>query len=378
MQIFTEKWINLHNEIDISSLEEGCTKDGFIANDLLMPKLYIPKYYLSTDGYLKDQKFSIQLSNCKKKSNGEIYLKYGYFVMNDVHFSDQYFFIKENKYQDYNFKINHSNDRRSLAHFLPEAMVFKNLNDSEIIEETCFLCLPSRGHYSNYGAFLTQIITQIQEFKKLNKSIKIAINKTTQWQKNLLKYFFPDLTFIEIDVWPMEKSIFFKKVIIPFKKDAIALSESDVDFFRKKSIYKNSNRKIFLSRLTQRKGGRQLTNEYEIINYLKNKNFEIIFPEYKTPQQMIEILGEAKYVFGVGGAGMFNCVFCKPNTKFLSIEGGRWATVHSKMFSAMSLDYSIVQPNPILPIDEIFNLGQCESYVNIDEFINFVETNYNL
>ena len=378
MQIFTEKWTELHNEIHVSSLEEGCTKDGFIANDLLMPKLYAPKHYLSTNEYLKDQRFPTQLNNCKKKLNGEIYLKYGYFVMNNVHFSDRYFFLKKNKYQDYNFIISHANNERSLAHFLPEAIVFKNLNDSEIIEETCFLCLPSRGHYLNYGAFLTQIVTQIQEFRKINKFIKIAVNKMTEWQKNLLKYFFPDLTFIEIDVWPMAKSFYFKKIIIPFKKDATVLSQNDIAFFKKKSIYKNSNRKIFLSRLSQKQTARKLTNEYQIINYLKNKNFKIIFPEDETPQQIAKILGEAEYVFGVGGAGMFNCVFCKPNTKFLSIEGGRWAPVHSKMFSAINLDYSIVQSHPVLPIAEITNLAQCESYVNMDEFINFVEINYNL
>ena len=376
MQIFTEKWTDLHNEIDSNSLNDDSNKDGFITTDLLMPKLYGPKHYLSTNEYLKDQIFSTKLNDSKKTSNGEVYLKYGYFVMNNVHFSDQYFFTKENKYQDYNFGIVDNNPEKSLGRFLPEAEIKKDLNQSTIIEEPCYLCLPSRGHYKNYGAFLTQIPTQIEQFKKINKSINIVINKSSTWQKNMLKYFFPDLNFIEIDIWPMQRSIFFKKVIIPFKKDAVVLSENDVDFFRKNGVHKNSNRRIFLSRLKQER--RRLVNENEVVEFLKNKNFEIIFPEEKNTQEIAEILGEAEYVFGVGGAGMFNCVFCKPNTKFLSIEGGRWATVHSKMFSAMGLDYSIVQPHPVLPIDQIPNLGQCGSYVNMDEFINFIETNYNL
>ena len=376
MQIFTEKWTDLHNEIDSNSLNDDSNKDGFITTDLLMPKLYGPKHYLSTNEYLKDQIFSTKLNDSKKTSNGEVYLKYGYFVMNNVHFSDQYFFTKENKYQDYNFGIVDNNPEKSLGRFLPEAEIKKDLNQSTIIEEPCYLCLPSRGHYKNYGAFLTQIPTQIEQFKKINKSINIVINKSSTWQKNMLKYFFPDLNFIEIDIWPMQRSIFFKKVIIPFKKDAVVLSENDVDFFRKNGVHKNSNRRIFLSRLKQER--RRLVNENEVVEFLKNKNFEIIFPEEKNTQEIAEILGEAEYVFGVGGAGMFNCVFCKPNTKFLSIEGGRWATVHSKMFSAMGLDYSIVQPHPVLPIDQIPNLGQCGSYVNMDEFINFIETKYNL
>jgi hypothetical protein len=376
MQIFTEKWTDLHNEIDLNSLNDDSNKDGFVRMDLAMPKLYVPKYYLSTNGYLKDQKFSIDINGSKKTSNGEVYLKYGYFVMNNVHFSDQYFFIKENKYQDYNFGIVDNNPEKSLGRFLPEAEIKKDLNQSIIIEEPCFLCLPSRGHYPNYGAFLSQVTTQIHEFRKINKTIKIAVNKTLKWQNTLLKYFFPDLDFIEIDVWPMKNSLFFKKIVTSFAKGATILSKNDIDFFKKNSFHKDSNRRIFLSRLKQ--NGRKLVNEDKVVDFLKSKNFEIIFPEEKDTRQIAEILGEAEYVFGTGGAGMFNSIFCKPNTKFLSIEGGRWATVHSKMFSAIGLDYSIIQPHPTLPLDQIKNLGQCESYVNIDEFINFVETNYNL
>lgn len=376
MQIFTEKWTDLHNEIDLNSLNDDSNKDGFIKMDLLMPELYEPKHYLSTNEYLKDQNFSIQINDSRKMPDGELYLKFGFFVMNNVHFSDQYFFIKEGKYQDYNFGIVDKNLEKSLGRFLPEATINKDLNHSKVIEETCFLCLPSRGHYPNYGAFLSQVITQIHEFRKINKTIKIAVNKTLKWQNDLLKYFFPELDFIEIDVWPMENSLFFKKVIIPFKKGATIFSKNDANFFRKNSFHKDSNRRVFLSRLKQNR--RKLVNEDKVVDFLKSKNFEIIFPEEKNTQQIAEILGEAEYVFGTGGAGMYNCVFCKPNTKFLSIEGGRWATVHSKMFGAMGLDYSIVQPHPVLPIAEITNLAQCESYVNIDEFINFIETNYNL
>lgn len=385
MQIFTEKWSDLHKEIDLSSLNEDSNEDGFVRMDLVMPKLYTPKHYLATNGYLKDRKFSICASpECKKSQNENHLLKFGYFIMNNVLFCEKYFFIKENKYQDYFYDIESAKNKNQKignpggwpAHFVSEAKIKQDLNNPIIIEETCYLCLPSRAHYKNYGAFLTQIPTQIEQFKKINKSINIVINKSSTWQKNILKYFFPYSNFIEVDIWPMQRSIFFKKVITPFKKDAVVLSENDVDFFRKNGIYKNSNRRIFLSRLKQER--RRLVNENEVVEFLKNKNFEIIFPEEKNTQEIAEILGEAEYVFGVGGAGMFNCVFCKPNTKFLSIEGGLWAPVHSKMFSAMGLDYSIVQPHPVLPIDEIPNLGQCESYVNMDEFINFVETNYNL
>jgi hypothetical protein len=385
MQIFTEKWTDLHNEIDLNSLNDDSNKDGFVRMDLVMPKLYAPKHYLATNGYLKDQKFSIRASSeCKKLQNENYLLKFGYFIMNNVLFCEKFFFIKENKYQDYFYDIKSVGTKSQKignragfpAHFVSEAKIEQDLTNPIIIEDTCYLCLPARKHYKNYGAFLTQIPTQIEQFKKINKSINIVINKSSIWQKNVLKYFFPDSNFIEIDIWPMQRSIFFKKVIIPFKKDAVILSENDVDFFRKNGVHKNSNRRIFLSRLKQER--RRLVNENEVVEFLKNKNFEIIFPEEKNTQEIAEILGEAEYVFGVGGAGMFNCVFCKPNTKFLSIEGGRWASVHSKMFSAMGLDYSIVQPHPVLPIDEIPNLGQCESYVNMDEFINFVETNYNL
>ena len=51
----------------------------------------------------------------------------------------------------------------------------------------------------------------------------------------------------------------------------------------------------------------------------------------------------AEIVVGLGGAGMFNCVFCRPGTKVVDIESTpKFCNAHSNLFASADLSYGII------------------------------------
>ena len=79
----------------------------------------------------------------------------------------------------------------------------------------------------------------------------------------------------------------------------------------------NANRKIFISRKDA--SSRTITNEEELINFLKNDNFEIINLSEKKFTDQVKIFNSAKLIVAMHGAGLTNLLFCKSNTKVIEI-----------------------------------------------------------
>ncbi|WP_151720968.1 glycosyltransferase family 61 protein [Gemmobacter serpentinus] len=106
-----------------------------------------------------------------------------------------------------------------------------------------------------------------------------------------------------------------------------------------------AGRRIFLSRLAHTRSGsyRGLMNEEELIAGLRGLDFEIIDPETLPFAEQIRLMRAADVVVGLGGAGMFNAVFCRPGTKLVDIESGMvFADAHCNLFASMGLDYAVI------------------------------------
>jgi capsular polysaccharide biosynthesis protein len=105
--------------------------------------------------------------------------------------------------------------------------------------------------------------------------------------------------------------------------------------------------KIFISRLsfTKKLGGnyRALLNEQELIAALQGRGYQIVEPQNLPFEDQVRIFNRAKIVVGLGGAGMFNAVFCKPKTKIVSIEStGTFALNHARLFWGLELQYGFI------------------------------------
>jgi hypothetical protein len=108
-----------------------------------------------------------------------------------------------------------------------------------------------------------------------------------------------------------------------------------------------AGRRLFLSRrsITRQSAGkyRALQNEDEVVAAAEALGFEICEPELLSIPAQIKLFGEAEIVVGLGGAAMFNVVFCKPGTRVVSIESSAaFVHGHASLFASLGHRYGFV------------------------------------
>jgi capsular polysaccharide biosynthesis protein len=88
---------------------------------------------------------------------------------------------------------------------------------------------------------------------------------------------------------------------------------------------------------------RVLVNEIELIIRLQALGFDIVAPEQMDFRTQIQAFAQSDIVIGPGGAGMFNCVFCRPGATIVTIESNaNWVANHCALFGSLGLNYSVV------------------------------------
>jgi capsular polysaccharide biosynthesis protein len=72
-------------------------------------------------------------------------------------------------------------------------------------------------------------------------------------------------------------------------------------------------------------------------------NFEIHEPETMTFADQIKLFRESSVVVGLGGAALFNVVFCKPGTTVVSIESSNsFVHNHAALFASLGHKYGFI------------------------------------
>ncbi|GGC41765.1 hypothetical protein GCM10011504_20250 [Siccirubricoccus deserti] len=104
--------------------------------------------------------------------------------------------------------------------------------------------------------------------------------------------------------------------------------------------------KLFISRLTRtRKLGayRGMTNEEALIEGLQHLGFVAVEPEYLPFEEQVALFRNARSIVGLGGAAMFNTVFCRPGTRVVTIESTlTFVDAHTNIFGSLGLDYGVI------------------------------------
>lgn len=76
-----------------------------------------------------------------------------------------------------------------------------------------------------------------------------------------------------------------------------------------KDYISNSNLKIYISRA--KRGVRSIINEVELVNYLKQKEFQIIYAEKLSFKEQVQLMQKTKLLLAPHGAGLANIMFLK-------------------------------------------------------------------
>lgn len=107
--------------------------------------------------------------------------------------------------------------------------------------------------------------------------------------------------------------------------------------------------RIYVSRraFTKTAGYRALQNEDALIDALQARGFAIVEPETMPFQAQVALFGQARVVIGLGGAGMFNTIFCPPGAKVVSIESAlMFAHMHANLFASCGHQYGVIFGTP--------------------------------
>jgi hypothetical protein len=79
-------------------------------------------------------------------------------------------------------------------------------------------------------------------------------------------------------------------------------------------------KKIFITRDTKKFMDRSIENSDLITNYMRNKNFEILYQENLSMMEQISYVTQAECVVALVGSSFINVMFCNPNTQLFIIH----------------------------------------------------------
>lgn len=106
-----------------------------------------------------------------------------------------------------------------------------------------------------------------------------------------------------------------------------------------------SNKNIYISRKNAKTNGlRKINNEELIENFYKKMDYEIVYLEYMSIKNQIDLFSNAKNVVGLTGSGLSNCVFANKDAKFLEIRNysGYYNNDHVRIANFCNIDYDIL------------------------------------
>ena len=185
-----------------------------------------------------------------------------------------------------------------------------NFDTLETIENA-FIIGSSQNYYHSIIDFFPRVFSYKKSiFKNIDKLI-IGNDKL----KPIFEYLLQELK-IELEIKIIKNKVYF------FKNSVFTINNN---FEKINNLYRNTfydnnlkaNRKIFISRKDAT--SRTIINENELINFLKNNDFEIINLSKKKFIDQVKIFNSSKLIVAMHGAGLTNLLFCKNNTKVIEI-----------------------------------------------------------
>lgn len=210
----------------------------------------------------------------------------------------------------------------------------------------------------NWGMWLLQVLPAIYLAESRNIDSRMLCVQENGWQADFIRFFAPSVSekIIKQDLDKHYVSGRGLNTICRSERNMF-LTDFDRSIFRDVAAVKGGTKssswgeKIFVSRKTRSKANphyRSLINEDDLISALELQGFTIVEPEQHSFSDQIDMFRDAKVVVGLGGAGMFNSVFCNEGTFIITIENStNWVEAHANLFSSAGLDYGIYFGTPV-------------------------------
>ena len=186
------------------------------------------------------------------------------------------------------------------------------------------------GLENNYYHFLVEFSARLFMLKELNINPDYYIYPmNTAFQKDFLSYFNIDtgkLISLDEGTWIQAEKMIAPALInnwnyvqyrgvVHFKKQFLPSWISDI--YKAFRANTPGNKRIYISRKLAK--FRKIINEDSIIDFLKQKNFEIHYLENYTVKQQIELFNKCSVLVAPHGAGLINMCYSAPGIKILEL-----------------------------------------------------------
>ncbi len=202
------------------------------------------------------------------------------------------------------------------------------------IKGTSVCLLQDISQEKNYFHFLYDSIVKLQAIEKLeeiNYDNILIPSKKLDFQKQIVQALNLKKKIIDCDKFEI---IDLEKLIMidhpywqennSWFKDISNIPEWSIKFLREKFLSLDSEKqfkkKIFIDRSDSTSPYNQIENNYEVINFLKSKGFEILQFTSLTFNEQIKAFKNADLIVGGHGSAFANLAFCKPNTKLVELR----------------------------------------------------------
>ena len=208
----------------------------------------------------------------------------------------------------------------------------------------------SSAEPSNYGSWLFRVLPKVEMIKRfsLDRNASFLVWAGLPSFREYLQILeVPENRIIEHD--PKNVVYQLDRAIVPSIRNNQAFidGESLSLFERMRNKFgerREAGKRVYVSRLSRSNLGspRTMQNEAELIERLKGMAFQIVNPETLSVPEQIRVFSFASMVVGPSGSGMFNVVFCHPETKIIDIESEpHWIHAHICLFASCGHRFGI-------------------------------------
>ena len=227
-------------------------------------------------------------------------------------------------------------------------------SEIELVAEPVFLATPLEP--ANWGRWIVTALPKLHQFRKYGEGRKLFCYSSLRWQRDLLARF----EFNEIDTLNHDpgRAYFCSDVMtVDYNVANITVSRMERAIFadiREESLRRlakrdnraNCHDRVFISRMdmaARHPTYRVLENERELADGLTGLSFQVLQPELLSFDEQVASFANAKIVVCLGGAALYNAVFCRPGTKVITIESsGMFLSPHCNLLSSLGLEYGVI------------------------------------
>lgn len=174
----------------------------------------------------------------------------------------------------------------------------------------------------HYGIFLIESITRLWYLHK-NLDYPVichGIKQRTSPKIQPTDKFFELLGFDKKRFLHFKKPVMIEKVIVPYPSFTVHQQGFEVHklittnaalrlFSSQGKIPKKTSQPLYFSRRLLSKGRRNIINEYQLEQELKNKGFAVYYPEKLSLVQQIDLINKHEIIMGTMGSALYNILF---------------------------------------------------------------------